>query len=62
MQLKLKLDSIIYGDQKLSKAAIKSADNSTCLHSDSFEINTDKYQVNESFLVSELRETVFFRV
>ena len=33
---------------KLTKSARTAADNSTCLHSDSFEINTDKSQDNES--------------
>ena len=35
---------------KLTKAAITAADNSTCLQSDTFEINTDKSQDNESVL------------
>ena len=35
---------------KLTKAARTAADNSTFLHSDSFEINTDKSQDNESVL------------
>ena len=34
-------------DLKLSKSARTAADHSTCLHSDSYEINTDKSQVNE---------------
>ena len=42
--------------EKKSKAARKSADNSTCLHSDSFKINTGKFQVNESVLFSQLIE------
>ena len=33
-------------DLKLSKAARTAADNSNCLHSNSFEINTDKSQFN----------------
>ena len=43
-------------DLKLVKAAKISADNSTFLHSDSFEINTGKSQVNESVLVDQLIE------
>ena len=35
---------------KLKKAARRAADNSTCLHWDSFEINTYKSQYNESVL------------
>ena len=35
---------------KLTKAARTAADNSTCLHSDIFEIKTDKSQDNESVL------------
>ena len=35
---------LIKKDLKLAKAARKSADNSTCLQSDSFEINTGKPQ------------------
>ena len=44
---------------KLEKAARKSAENSTCLHSYSFKVNTCKSQVNQSFLVSQLREKYF---
>ena len=40
---------------ELKIAARTSADNSTFLHSDSFEINTNKSQDNESFLVGQLR-------
>ena len=36
--------------KKLSKPARKTADNSTCLHSDSFEINTGKSQGKKSVL------------
>ena len=36
------------------------ADNSTCLHSYSFKINTGKSQGNESVLVSWIREKSFF--
>ena len=50
------MDSIIHGDKKLSKLARKEAENSTCLHSDSFEINTGKSQRNESVLVAQLWE------
>ena len=53
---------VLQKDFKLSKAAITAADNSTCLHSDTFEINTYKSQVNESVLVAQLRENFFFRV
>ena len=35
---------------KLKKSARTSADNLTCLHTDNFEINTDKSQDNESVL------------
>ena len=35
---------------KATKAAKTAADSSTCLHSDIFEINTDKSQYNESVL------------
>ena len=41
---------------KLKKSARTAADNSTYLHSDSFEINTYKSQKNESTLVSQLME------
>ena len=51
------MESIIYGDQTLAKAARKSADSSTYLHSDSLEINTGKLQGNESVLGFQLRET-----
>ena len=47
---------ILQKDLKLAKAARKAADNSTCLHSDSFEVNTGKSQGNESVLVAQLRE------
>ena len=49
-------------DLKWAKTDIKTADNSTCLHWDSFEINTRKPEVNESFIVDQLREIFFFRV
>ena len=42
--------------EKLSKAAIKVSENSTCLHSDSFKINIGKSRGNESVLVAQLRE------
>ena len=45
--------------KKLAKSARKSADNSTWLHSDIFEINTGNFKVNESVLVSQLRENLF---
>ena len=41
---------VIQRDLKLTKAARTAAENSTFLHSDSFEINTDKLQDNESVL------------
>ena len=47
---------------KSTKLARTTAENSTCLRSDSLEINTYISQDNESFLVAQLRETVFFRV
>ena len=37
---------------KLTKSARTAAENSTCLHSDSFEINTEKQKDNESVLIS----------
>ena len=40
------------------KAAIKAVDNSTCLHSDSFKINTVKSQGNTSVLVAQIRENI----
>ena len=39
----------------LAKPEKTSVENSTCLYSDSFEINTDKSQVNESVQVDQLR-------
>ena len=47
---------VLQKDFKLEKAAITAADKSTCLHSDNFEINTYKSQVNESVLVAQLIE------
>ena len=41
---------------KFSKTEIKSAENSSFLHTDSFKINTLKSQVNESVLVAQLWE------
>ena len=41
---------VLQKDLKLPKASIIAADNSTFLQSDSFEINTDKSQDNESVL------------
>ena len=41
---------------KLAKSEIKAVDNSTCLHSDSFERNTGKSQGKESVLVSQPQE------
>ena len=38
---------------KIAKAARTAADNSTFLHSDIFQINTDKLQVNELLLVDQ---------
>ena len=35
---------VLHKDLKLSKSARKSSENSTCLKSDSFEINTGKLQ------------------
>ena len=46
-------------NKQLTKAAKKAADNSTCLHSDSFKINTGKSQGNESVLVAQLREKLY---
>ena len=45
--------------EKLEKAARKSADNSTFLHSDSFEINTGKLQGNDSVLFIQLIEKTY---
>ena len=42
--------------KKSAKSARKAAENSTCLHSDSFEINTGKLQGNGSVLVPQLKE------
>ena len=39
---------VLQKDLKLTKAERTAAENSTFLHSDSFKINTDKSQVNES--------------
>ena len=47
---------VLQTDLKLEKSSRTAADNSTFLHSDSFEINTDKSQVNKSVLVAQLRE------
>ena len=47
---------VLQKDLKLSKAARTSADNLNCLHSDIFEINTDKSKVNESVLVDQFRK------
>ena len=41
---------VLQKDLKLKKSARTAADNSTCLHSDIFEIKTDKSQDNESVL------------
>ena len=41
---------------KLEKTAIKPADNSTCLHSDSFKVSIGKEKCNESVLVDQLWE------
>ena len=41
---------------KLAKSTRTAADNSICLYSDSFEINTGKSHVNESVLVAKLIE------
>ena len=49
------------GTKKIVKSAIKSSNNLTYLHSDSFEINTCKLQGNESFLVAQVREKVSYR-
>ena len=43
---------VLQKDLKLAKALITAAENSTCIHSDSFEINTSKSQVIESVLVA----------
>ena len=47
---------VLQKDLKFEKAARKAEDNSTCLHSDSLEINTGKSQRNKSVLVAQLRE------
>ena len=47
--------------KKLAKAARKPADNSTCLHSDSFEINIGKSQGNKSVLVPNSRKNLFLQ-
>ena len=41
---------------KIAKSAWKLADNSTCLHSDSFEINKGKFQNIKSALVARVIE------
>ena len=46
-------------NKSLTKARRKAADNSTCLHSDSFKINTGESQGNESVLVSQHREKLY---
>ena len=56
MQLKILLDSIIHEEYFFSKAAGKPSDNSTVVHSYSFEINTGKSKIIESVLVDQLRE------
>ena len=53
---------VIQKDLESANVEIKSADNSFCVHSDSFEINTGKSQRNESVLVAQLQETLLFRV
>ena len=45
----------------LLKIAIKAADNSACLHSDRFKINTGKYQGNESVLVTNTKKDNYFK-
>ena len=47
-------------NKKSEKAARKSADNSICLYSDSFKINTGKYQGDESVLVAQLWEKLSY--
>ena len=47
--------------KKSAKAARKVADTSTFLHAYGFKINIGKSQGNESGLVSQLQETLFFR-
>ena len=54
--MKILSDSMIYGEKNISKAVIKAAYKSTCLHSDSFEINIGKSHGNESTRVSQLRK------
>ena len=46
-----KIVQLIQKYMKLTKAARTSAENSTWLHSDSFEINTYKSQDNESVII-----------
>ena len=41
---------VLHKDTKLTKSARTAAYNSNCLHSDMFEISTDKSQDNESVL------------
>ena len=50
------MDSIICGENKLAKSEKKSADSSTYLYQDSFEINTEKSQGTESVIVAQLQE------
>ena len=45
---------------KLEISARKSAENSTCLHLDIFNINTGKSQGNESVLVPTPKKQIFF--
>ena len=45
--------------KKSAKSARKSTENSICLHSDGFEINTGKWQGNESVLVPNSRKKYY---
>ena len=47
---------LIYKDLESAKSARIPAENSTCFHSDIFEINKDKSKVNGSVLVDQLIE------
>ena len=49
----------LWRQNNLARPARKSADNSTCLQSKCFKINTGKSQGNESVLVAQLIQTFY---
>ena len=53
---------VLQKDLKLARESRTAAENSTCLNSDSFEINTDKSLLYESDLVAQVIKNVFFGV